>query len=221
MVPATIAFDMDGVLLDSQAVILESLDHALIKHGLPPVPNQLRFEIVGPPLRAMLHGILGSDAPEELVESCAIAYRAFNDGEGPYRTPVFKGIEKALQQLASLADLIVVTSKRELSAELVLEGTGLHRYFSGVFGSPNDGTVVKKSETLKRAMGRFENVTVLIGDRYHDIDAAHDCGIQSVGVNWGYATDNELVAAGAGIIVDHPSELLSALKTVYAITDSD
>jgi len=210
---------MDGVLVDSQAVILESLDHALTTHGLSPVPDHLRFEIVGPPLRAMLLSILGRDAPEELIESCASAYRAFNDREGPHRTPVFDGIKRVLQQLECIANLIVVTSKRESSAELVLEGTELRRYFTHVFGSPNDGAVVEKSETLKRAMNRFGNVTVLIGDRYHDIDAAHHCGIQSIGVAWGYASENELLDARAGMVVNHPVDLLDAIKTLNAIPD--
>ena len=195
---------MDGVLLDSQEVILESLDHALTTHGRSPVPDHLRLEIVGPPLRAMLLKILGDDAPEALVESCAAEYRAFNDTEGPRRTPVFDGIELALQQLEGLAELIVVTSKRELSAGLVLDGTGLRRYFTGVFGSPNDGAVVEKSETLLRAMTEFDAVTVLIGDRHHDVNAAHACGIESLGVNWGYATGDELVDANAEMVIDHP-----------------
>ena len=209
---------MDGVLLDSQEVILESLDHALTTHGRSPVPDHLRLEIVGPPLRAMLLKILGDDAPEALVESCAAEYRAFNDMEGPRRTPVFDGIEPALQQLEGVAELIVVTSKRELSAELVLNGTGLRRYFIGVFGSPNDGAVVEKSETLRRAMAKSDAVTVLIGDRHHDVNAAHACGIKSIGVNWGYAAVNELVDANARIIIDHPHELLDALTAVGAIT---
>lgn len=211
---------MDGVLIDSQAVILESLDHALTANGRSPVPSHLRFEIVGPPLRTMLLKILGHDAPEELVESCAAEYRAFNDREGPRRTPVFDGIEFALQQLEGLAELIVVTSKRELSAELVLHGTGLRRYFNEVFGSPNDGAVVEKSETLRRAMTKFDDVTVLIGDRHHDVEAARNCEIKSIGVNWGYATGNELIDANAGMIIDHPHELLDALTTLCAITQS-
>jgi len=211
---------MDGVLIDSQAVILESLDHALMAHGRSPVPDHLRFEIVGPPLRAMLLKILGDDAPVDLLESCAAEYRAFNDTEGPRRTPVFDGIELALQQLEGLAELIVVTSKRELSAGLVLDGTGLRRYFTGVFGSPNDGAVVEKSETLLRAMTEFDAVTVLIGDRHHDVNAAHACGIESIGVNWGYATGDELVDANAGMVIDHPHELLDALTVLGALSES-
>ena len=218
--PATIAFDMDGVLIDSQAVILESLDHALMAHGQSPVPEHLRFEIVGPPLRAMLLKILGDDAPVDLLESCAAEYRVFNDTEGPRRTPVFDGVELALQQLDGLAELIVVTSKRELSAELVLDGTGLRRYFNEVFGSPNDGAVVEKSETLRRSMAKYDAVTVLIGDRHHDVKAARDCGIKSIGVNWGYATGDELVDANAEVIIDHPHELLNALTVLGALSES-
>jgi phosphoglycolate phosphatase len=52
----------------------------------------------------------------------------------------------------------------------------------------------------------------MIGDREHDIIGAKNCGIQSVGVTFGYALDGELQAAGADYIVDSVEELEDLLE---------
>ena len=47
----------------------------------------------------------------------------------------------------------------------------------------------------------------MVGDRKHDIIGAKQCGIESIGVRFGYAEEGELEAAGADYIVDTVEEL--------------
>jgi len=51
----------------------------------------------------------------------------------------------------------------------------------------------------------------MIGDRLHDVEAAHANGLRCVGVLWGFGTEHELRAAGADPIVSAPSELADAV----------
>jgi phosphoglycolate phosphatase len=51
----------------------------------------------------------------------------------------------------------------------------------------------------------------MIGDRAHDIEGARTNGVRSIGVTWGYGSRAELEAAGADVVVDDVSELLSSL----------
>jgi phosphoglycolate phosphatase len=53
----------------------------------------------------------------------------------------------------------------------------------------------------------------MIGDRHHDIDAATEEGVSSIGVMWGYGSHDEFTAAGATHIVHKPDELLHLLQT--------
>jgi len=52
---------------------------------------------------------------------------------------------------------------------------------------------------------------VMIGDRKHDILAANETGIDSIGDTWGYGSRNELEVSGATWIVDSTDELYRLL----------
>jgi phosphoglycolate phosphatase len=47
----------------------------------------------------------------------------------------------------------------------------------------------------------------MVGDRAHDIKAGLANNIQTVGVLWGYGTKDELISAGADLVVDRPADL--------------
>ena len=209
-----IAFDMDGVLVDSQALILESLDVALAAIGQGPIDPEDRGRIVGPPLRSMLELVLGESATEAEFAACTDAYRQHNDAHGPTRTPIFPGITEVLTELQNAATLIVVTSKRETSARSVISGAGLSPFFTAVYGSLSDSTVESKSQTLGRAMADFPGTAMLIGDRHHDVSAAIGAGVHPVAVLWGYGSRAELEDAGALHFADRPDELVSVVSSL-------
>ena len=53
----------------------------------------------------------------------------------------------------------------------------------------------------------------MIGDRHHDIDGAVACGIDSLGVHYGYAGPGELKKAGAVYELEQVRELGSFFGT--------
>jgi phosphoglycolate phosphatase len=52
---------------------------------------------------------------------------------------------------------------------------------------------------------------VFIGDTDIDIITAHNAGMRSIGVTWGFRSADELRAAGATHVIDRPLELLEQL----------
>lgn len=54
-----------------------------------------------------------------------------------------------------------------------------------------------------------EKDAVMIGDRMFDIDRGHACGIDTVGVLYGYGNREEFEKAGAEYIISRPEELLT------------
>ena len=42
----------------------------------------------------------------------------------------------------------------------------------------------------------------MVGDRFHDVQGARACGLDCVGVTFGYGGKDELVQAGAAAVVD-------------------
>ena len=88
-------------------------------------------------------------------------------------------------------------------------------YFDEVVGSTLDGSINAKDEVIREVFRRLgittedeKNHIVMVGDRKHDILGAKKCGIESIGVKFGYAEEGELEAAGADYIV----ETVEALK---------
>ncbi|MBT3374052.1 MAG: HAD hydrolase-like protein [Lentisphaerae bacterium] len=59
---------------------------------------------------------------------------------------------------------------------------------------------------------------VMIGDRRHDIVAAKALGIPSVGVLYGYGSQDELEAAGADLLLESPSDLRRLAAPIATLT---
>ena len=55
---------------------------------------------------------------------------------------------------------------------------------------------------------------VMIGDSGVDIQTAHNAGITSVGVSWGFRSRSELEENGADYIADDADELLHILENI-------
>ena len=56
--------------------------------------------------------------------------------------------------------------------------------------------------------------TVMIGDTVYDIEMAVRAGAKPIGVSWGYHEPDELLAAGASIVVDTAEALLPAIMNL-------
>lgn len=59
---------------------------------------------------------------------------------------------------------------------------------------------------------KIRKSAVMIGDRHYDINAAVKCGIDSIGVLFGYGSEEELKAAGATYIAETSEKILSLLE---------
>ena len=114
--------------------------------------------------------------------------------------------------------LAVASSKPEVFVKQILDKFELSKYFTAVVGSELDGTRVDKAEVIKEAFLRLKLTeeqkknTIMVGDRLHDVIGAEKNGIKCVGVEFGYAKENELIDAGANYICDTVEEALQILQ---------
>ena len=109
--------------------------------------------------------------------------------------------------------LCLATSKPEVFAVRILEKYGMAEYFDEAVGSTLDGRINAKDQVINEAFRRLgideekKAKVIMIGDRKHDILGAKKCGIESIGVRFGYAEAGELEEAGADYIVETMDEL--------------
>ena len=203
-----VLFDLDGVLVDSRNAFATSVNAALLTHGLPPRPPQELHRYLGPPLHATFEELAGDGSPavDELVRSYRDRYRRTMAEE----SVVFDGIPEALAALSAEVPLVVVTSKAQQLADPLLEALGLRRWFGAVVGPDLAARHEPKRVTLERGLrllpGHVER-PVMVGDRLHDVAAAQAHGLPCVGALWGVGGAQELLAAGAEMLADAPSDL--------------
>ena len=112
--------------------------------------------------------------------------------------------------------LSLATSKPECHSIKILEHFGLYGYFDEAVGSELDGTRIAKIDVIKEAIKRLGitdySQIIMVGDRKHDILAAKELGIKSVGVTYGFAPDGELEKAGADYIAHTCPEVCEAIE---------
>ena len=70
-------------------------------------------------------------------------------------------------------------------------------------------TVMIDDSASEGKIRTHEKEAVMIGDRMFDIDGGHACGIDTVGVLYGYGNCEEFEKAGAEYIISRPEELLT------------
>ncbi len=106
-----------------------------------------------------------------------------------------------------------MTDKPRALAEPLVETLDLRRFFAAVVGPELDSEHEHKATNIARAMRRFapDARAVMLGDRRHDIEAAHEHDIRAMGVLWSIGSEREPLAAGADTLVGNPAELATLL----------
>ena len=128
-------------------------------------------------------------------------------------TIVFPGMREILDGLVNQLPLVVATSKPRALAEPLLDALNLRGFFAAVIGPELDSENEQKAATIGRAIREFapEAHPVMVGDRKHDIAAAHEHDIHAIGVLWGIGSEKELFTAGADALAHTPAELATLL----------
>ena len=213
-----IAFDMDGVLVDSKNSIINSLNHVLIEFDFSALDHS-RIDLIGLTIAEMLTKATNNLINQSQMPLAIAKYRSQNDILGPSQTHPYTDIPQVLERLAKSYGLIVVTSKLQRSAIQLLKQLNLDQYFLDIFGLEVDGVKESKDATLIRAQAKMDSlmngsseVMALVGDKKSDIRAAHIYGIRGVGALWGYGADGEL--DDADFIAQQPLNLLEIFEKI-------
>ena len=209
-----ILFDLDGTLTDPREGITRSIAYALGRMGVEPPPLADLTFAIGPPLRASLARLIGSESSEAVERTLGFYRERFAD-VGLFENAVYEGVAETLAALcASGATLFVATSKPRVYAERIIRHFALDAHFVAVHGCELDGTREDKRELLAHLLphhGLDGTRATMIGDRGADMVAARHHGLRAVGALWGFGSREELEAAGAHACCAGPRELPQVL----------
>ncbi|MEA4920992.1 MAG: HAD hydrolase-like protein [Clostridiaceae bacterium] len=212
-----ILFDLDGTLTDPKAGITSSVAFALNTFGIKVHDLDTLIPFIGPPLAESFENFYGFSHDKAL--KAVDQYRIYFSEKGIFENAVLQGVPEMLSHLSKNGrEILLATSKPEVYAQKILEHFSLDNFFCHICGSQLDGTRTAKSEVVAYALNKAgvtdKALAVMVGDRKHDIIGAKYNGIMSIGVLFGYGSEDELRKAGADITVKTVDELCSLLLQI-------
>lgn len=211
-----ILIDLDGTLTDPKVGITTSARYGLEKIGHP-ISDKINIDwIIGPPLKASLAKILNVEADHVLAEQALMGYRERFAVKGLYENHVFEGVAETLAELKRRGyRLFVATAKPTVYAKQILEHFDLAQYFTDIHGSELNGERTNKAELIQYILEQQKlqaDQCLMVGDREHDIFGARQNGIDTIAVNYGYGSQEELALAQPKYQIDRFNQLLDYFK---------
>lgn len=206
-----VVWDIDGTLVDSHAIIMDSMAAGLAAAALPPLPTAAVSGIVGLSLPVAVATLLPeSDAATR--EKVVQGYRnAYFSARSTAESPLFPGARDLLDRLAAREDVLmaVATGKSRKGLDALIRTHDLAGYFATTQcaddhpSKPAPGMVLAcLSDT-----GIDAADAVMIGDTSFDMLMARNAEVDGIGVAWGHHPVADLTAAGAVAVARDFAEL--------------
>ncbi len=181
-----IAFDWDGTLFDSTAIIVRCIQEAVVDVGGQRPTRQAAAYVIGMALgEALAHA--APDVPPDKYPELGARYR-FHYAAHQDDLSLFEGSLEMLQSLKARHHwLTVATGKSRRGLDEVLRQVQLHGVFDGsrtadeTAGKPHP----RMLHELMREFGVDPQRTLMVGDTTHDLQMARNAGCASVAVAYG------------------------------------
>jgi pyrophosphatase PpaX len=206
--PTIVLFDLDGTLIDSVRLILDSYHHTMRAHGLPARTDEEWLRGLGTPLTVQFAD-WGSD-PATLEELIA-TYRAYNLEHHDRMVTVYPGIVDAVQAIrAAGVRTGLVTSKNRQGALRGLRLAGLEMTMDVLVCADEVDNPKPHPEPVQKAVtmlaGEFAE-TVYVGDSIHDMQSGRAAGVLTAAALWGPFGRSHLDGAAPDFWLETPSDL--------------
>jgi len=209
-----VLLDLDGTLTDAGPGIVNCIKYALDDMGIAHPDDATMRTFLGPPLAATFgqHFDMTSQQIDHAIEK----YRERYHDVGLFENAVYDGIPELLSRLVGAnLTLAIATSKPTYSATRILEHFELAQYLTFIGGADLAGERHDKASVIDHTMGELRGMgrldadakLIMIGDREHDVHGARAHGIDTIGVLWGYGSQEELIEAGAVQLAESPAVL--------------
>ncbi|OHV28182.1 phosphoglycolate phosphatase [Parafrankia soli] len=203
-----VVFDLDGVVVDSFAVMREAFRIAyaeVVGAGSAPFDEYHRHQ--GRYFRDIMR-IMG--LPAEMEEPFVRESHRLRA-----EVLVYDGVVDLLDTLRRRGyGLAVATGKTGSRARDLLAHLGLLRFFHHVVGSDEVARPKPAPDIVLRALdllGARPERALMIGDAVTDLRSAHDAGVRAAAALWGSPDEAELLAAGPDLVLRRPADLLAVL----------
>ncbi len=209
----TVLFDLDGTLIDSIRLILDSYHHTLTQHNLPARSDEEWLRGVGTPLHIQFSQ--WHDSPE-MLEAMIATYREFNLKHHDRMVTVYPGVVEAVRQIKSSGiQTGLVTSKNRQGALRGLALVGLEALMDVMVCADEVSNPKPHPEPVEKAvalLGADPGRTVYVGDSIHDMHSGRAAGVKTAAALWGPFGRSHLESAGPDYWLEKPEDLVGLVQ---------
>lgn len=212
----SVIFDLDGTLLDTLPDIAAAANEVLIDLDLPVHSTEDYRTFIGLGVNVLFEQAIPEAVRNgQLVKECASRFFETYERQWNQRTRPYEDIVELLNELqAADCRLAVLSNKPDSFAKKCIA-----RYFSRypffpIFGQREDVGRKPNPQAVWEIVELFDGCldeTLLLGDTAVDIQTAKNAGVFAVGATWGYRPRDELIVAGANVLIDRPLDLIPLL----------
>jgi pyrophosphatase PpaX len=208
----TALFDLDGTLIDSIRLILDSYHHTLTQHHLPARTDEDWLRGVGTPLTVQFSD--WRDMPE-VLEAMISTYREYNLKHHDTMVTVYPGVLEAVREIkAAGIQTGLVTSKNRQGALRGLKLVGLEALMDVLVCADEVNNPKPHPEPVSKAvelLGADPARTVYVGDSIHDMHSGRAAGVKTAAALWGPFGRDHLESARPDFWLETPADLVGLL----------
>lgn len=202
-----ILFDVDGTLIDSQAIILEAQQRTLAEFGITHPGRTEGLSIIGLSLPRAFSVLIGeSHDLDAIVKRYGEIFGSLR-ADPAWQSPLFPGAREAVGNFAGRQDmkLGLATGKSRRGVSHLLDQEGWHGLFTTVQTADTNPSKPHPAMVLTAAAeaGVSASEVIMIGDTSFDMEMAKAAGARALGVAWGYHPVAALREAGAEAIAQN------------------
>ena len=208
----TVLFDLDGTLIDSVRLILDSYHHTLAAHGIPPRSDEEWLRGVGTPLSVQFAE--WSD-DRSTLDALIATYRAYNLAHHDRMVTIYPGVAQAIEAIrASGRRTGLVTSKNRQGALRGLALVKLEAMMDVLVCADEVTNPKPHPEPVEKAvalLGADPRTTVYVGDSIHDLVSGRAAGVRTAAALWGPFGRSQLEGAAPDYWLERPGDLLTLI----------
>ena len=213
---ATIAFDLDGTLVESAPDLIAAVNSILIAEGLKPLTIEEVRPFISRGARWLLQwGIASAGVPESAARAAALFDRfiTYYSAHIADESHPFPGVIDALNVMRTAgAKLVVCTNKPTALSHSLLTKLGMVDLFDGIVGI--DAVTAAKPDAAHlieavQAVGGDLTRTIMVGDADTDAGTARAAGTLLILVDFGY-TEIPAIELAPDILLHHFDDLVDA-----------
>ncbi len=207
-------FDLDGTLIDSKLDLAHAVNAARAHFGLPPLDLDTVGTYIGNGAPVLIRRSMWPDASDEDLRKALDYFLAYYSEHKLDNTCAYPGIPEALEELhRDGVGMAVLTNKPVRVSNGILEGLGLGKYFSRIYGG--NSFEQKKPhpigvDTLLAEAGVPRDRAMIVGDSSVDVRTARNAGVKVCGVTYGFQPES-FATDPPDMMVDRPAELARAI----------